>query len=125
MSYIAVSCQARVGKVIDNGHCVRFVQVMCAELPHTSKWRKGAWVRGAKIPSGTIIATFDDKNRYANATDGSSHAAVYEGETAEGLLVYDQWIGRPVSMRTIRFKDGMGPPCDDGDAFYVVERDMG
>lgn len=77
-------------------------------------------MRGADVPPLTIIATFDQAGRYANATDGSSHAAVFIAQTDAGLRVVDQWKGSPVAERLIRFRDGHGPQADDGDAYYVV-----
>jgi hypothetical protein len=70
-----------------------------------------------------VIATFDPSGRYANATDGSSHAAILISATAAGLVVADQWVGQPVHTRTIRFKGGNGPACDDADRYYVVGTD--
>jgi hypothetical protein len=112
----------RYGSVVGNGHCVAFVRE-AAGAPHTALWRQGERVRGGDVPSGTVIATFDDTGRYRNATDGSSHAAVLLAETAAGLVVADQWIGQPLHERTIRFKGGNGMPCDDGDQYHVVITD--
>lgn len=113
--------QRHVGKVVGNGHCVALVQLLGA--PHTSRWRWGEKVRGSGAPALTIIATFNQAGRYANATDGSSHAAVFLEQTNAGLRVIDQWKGRPVGERLIRFRDGHGPQVDDGDAYYVVIED--
>lgn len=107
------------GRVVGNGHCVALVQLLGA--PHTSRWTWGPKVRGADVAPLTIIATFDQAGRYANATDGSSHAAVFLEQTPDGLRVVDQWKGRAVGERVIRFRDGRGPAADDGDAYYVVE----
>lgn len=118
---IAPDPSACMGEVVDNGHCMRHVQVV-AGVPHSSELRKGAKVRGtALIPVGTIIATFDATGCYANATDGSSHIAIYLGQDEEGIEVTDQWVGQPVHERFIRFKGGQGPACDDGDQFFVVK----
>jgi hypothetical protein len=109
----------RVGDTVDNGQCVRLVQET-AGVPGTWTWRRGEQVRGAAIPRGTAIATFDERGRYVNDTKGASHAALFLEETPEGLLVVDQWVGRPVSERLIRFKGGAGPAADDGDRFHVI-----
>jgi hypothetical protein len=109
----------RAGDTVDNGHCVRLLQVE-AGVPHTSTWRRGEQVRGSAVPRGTAIATFNDAGRYANDTKGASHAALFLEETPEGLLVVDQWVGRPVAERLIRFKGGAGPAADDGDRFHVI-----
>jgi hypothetical protein len=108
------------GRVIGDGHCVAFVREV-AGLPHTSAWRRGELVRGSAVLEGTPIATFDRNGRYANATDGSSHAAVLIEETPMGLMVWDQWKGHPVERRLIRFQDGKAKPANDGDKFHVIE----
>ena len=81
---------------------------------------------------GTIIATFDAKGRYGNHTDGTSHAAIYLGQNADGLQVIDQWVDvhngkrRPhvAQPRTIRWKQFEGKnakPVNIGDDYYVVQ----
>lgn len=120
MSWIADDADAYAGQVVANGQCVRFVQE-CAGLPHTSRWHPGEPVRGAAIEPGTAIATFDPDGRYGNHTDGRSHAAIFVAETADGLLVWDQWVRHPVAQRVIRFRGGNGRRVNDGDAFCVIE----
>ncbi len=76
------------------------------------------------LQPGTVIATFDPGGHYGNHLDGRSHAAVYVGQNAAGILVLDQWHGhkkQPVHQRLIRFKAGHGSKVDDGDQFYVAE----
>lgn len=107
-----------VGQVVGNGHCVPFVREV-AGLPPTSHWRKGGAVFDA--PPGTVIATFDADGRYGNHETGASHAAILLEATGYGLRVLDQWRGKPVSERLIRFKDGRGPAADDADQYAVVE----
>ena len=122
MPFISTQHDRHAGSVVGTGHCVPFVREVTG-APHTSQWRRGAKVRGGAHPSGTAIATFDANGRYANATDGSSHAAILISETATGLVVMDQWLGQPVQTRTIRYKGGNGPACDDADRYYVVGTD--
>ena len=118
--FIAKDPQAELGKVVGNGQCVRFCQHVSA-VPHTSRWTPGVKVRGGDVPSGAIIATFDPAGYYENDETGRSHAAVFLEEREDGLRVLDQWRGRVVSERTIRFKGGAHPHVDDGDSYYVVE----
>lgn len=120
MSYIVKVPDDLIGTVVGTGHCVSLVQSL-GGLPHTSLWRRGAKVRGMALARGTVIATFGPDGRYENKTDGSSHAAVLEGEEDVGLAVIDQWHGQSVHRRIIRFKDGAGPAVNDGDRFHVVE----
>lgn len=124
MMFIAKLPHRHIGQIVDTGQCVRFCQIAAPGLPHTSEWRRGIKVRGNPVESGTVIATFDSKGCYANATDGTSHAAVLIAELPEGLRVWDQWVGRPVGERTIRFRGGERgvKPVNDGDQFYVVEQ---
>jgi hypothetical protein len=93
-----------------------------AKLGHTSLWRRGERVLGGEHVSGTVIATFTAAGLYANATDGSSHAAILlEQDEAGGLRVIDQWVGHPASARTIRDKSGSGPAADDASRYWTVE----
>lgn len=119
MSYVAVEPKAYKGKTVGNGQCVAFIQ-QSAAAPHTSRWHKGAKVRGSNTPAGTAIATFED-GKYINKTDGSSHAAILLEILDNGLLVLDQWGGQAVHERIIRYKAGEGTPNNDGDAYFVIE----
>jgi hypothetical protein len=57
-SYLADNPQAYAGRVVGDGHCVRFVQAAAA-APRTSAWRAGAWVRGnTAIPPVKVQAIF-------------------------------------------------------------------
>ncbi len=119
MAYIALNPKSYETKVVGNGDCVAFVKVS-ANAPQTSLWKPGVNVKGATLQEGTAIATFQ-KEEYTNRRNGDSHAAIYIGQDKVGLYVWDQWKGHPVSARRIRFKEGVGAACDDGDAFYVIE----
>ena len=120
MSFIAHNPERHVGRVVGNGHCVAFTRE-AADMPHTSLWTRGMRVRGQTLARGTAIATFGASGKYENRTDGTSHVAILEGEEDNGLRVWDQWLGRAVGSRLIRFKGGSGLPVDDGDAYHVVE----
>ena len=129
MSYVASNPNAYVGTSVGSGQCVPLVEAATG-APRDATWSKGAQVKGATdLAVGTAIATFDGDGRYGNHTDGSSHAAIYMGQTADGIEVIDQWVHtaggkRHVQMahrRLIRFKGGVGHKSDDGDAFYVVQ----
>jgi hypothetical protein len=121
MPYIAQDPQSFAGKVVGTGQCVAFVQA-ASGAPFTGLWTRSVKVRGAPVATGTAIATFDANGKYANKTDGSSHAAIYVGQDAVGIQVWDQWLGQPVHPRTIRFQAGAPGvhPVNDGDAFYVI-----
>jgi hypothetical protein len=120
MAFVAADPKQHLGTVVDNGHCMRHVQIV-AGVTHSSTLRRGQHVRGSGCAPGTVIGTFDADDRYANATDGSSHVAIFLAETEEGLRVIDQWVGQPVHERLIRFRDGEGSAVNDGSRFYVVE----
>ncbi len=119
MTWVASSPASFAGQRVGTGHCVPFVQI-AAGAPHTSRWRRGARVRGGEVATGAAIATFDAEGRYANRTDGASHAAILVAELPDGLRVWDQWVGQPVHQRTIRFRAGSGRPVNDGDQYFVI-----
>ena len=121
MPWIGKDLNSHIGKVVGNGQCVRFLQIV-AGVPHTSQWRCGRKVRGSdEIETGTPIACFDPSGRYGNHIDGRSHAALFLEERPEGLLVIDQWVGHPVAQRIIQFRGGQGKRVNDGDAFHIIE----
>jgi hypothetical protein len=120
MPFIASDPKSYLGKVVGNGHCVAYVKA-AAGAPETSKWKRGKLVKGADIAKGTAIATFNATGAYTNATDGSSHAAIYDSQDAAAIHVYDQWTGRAVAPRPIAFKAGATTPNNDGDTYYVIE----
>lgn len=117
---IVDNVQQHIGKTLGNGHCVHLVYT-APNVPNTSMWKRGPKVKGlTDLPEGTCIATFGGNGRYENKTDGSSHAAVYVGQTEDCLIVYDQWLNKPVSARNIWFRNGKGKPVDDGDQYYII-----
>ena len=77
---------------------------------------QGAKVKGNQsIRPGTAIATFNSHGLYANNSTGN-HAAIYIGQDAYGIWVYDQWVRQgSVQKRRIPFRGG-GSPSNDGDA---------
>jgi hypothetical protein len=122
--WVALAPASYAGRTVGDGQCVEFVKKAAPGLPDTARWQRGPKVRGAPLEPGTVIATFTD-GRYTSANDGSAHAAVLIEAAADGLLVYDQWLTHPVASRVIRFKNGVGLACDDGDRFYCVETEHG
>ena len=121
MPQIAAHPESYAGQVVGSGQCVAFVE-QSSGAPLTASWSQGAKVKGATLAAGTAIATFGASGKYTNSTDGTSHAAIYVGQNAAGIQVWDQWVGQPVHQRTIRFQGGAPgvKPVNDGDAFYVI-----
>lgn len=122
MPYIAAHPESYAGQAVGSGQCVAFVEAACG-APLTASWTQGAKVKGAALAEGTAIATFGPDGKYANKTDGTSHAAIYVSQNQVGIQVWDQWLGQPVHQRTIRFQDGAdgAKPVNDGDFFYVID----
>jgi len=118
MSFNCVNPESYEGRVIGNGQCVAFVRVAC-EAPASTSWSQGEIVKGSQLQPGTAIATFTN-GRYPNNPEGN-HAAVYIAQNAEGILVWDQWVGQPVHSRTIRFRNGQGSASNDGDRYSVIQ----
>lgn len=120
--YLATRPEGFESTVVGAGHCVDFVKV-AAGAPQTAAWRKGAQVRGnPQIPRGTAIATFEADGTYTNAS--GNHAAIYLYQDESGIWVYDQWQGRPVHKRLIRFEGGSGgakgSKSNDAKRFAVI-----
>ncbi len=110
-----------IGRSVGTGQCVALVKAANPSLGPASGWVPGASVLGnTTLAPGTPIATFDSSNRYANATDGSSHAAIYLGQDQHGMLVMDQWAGSSAAVRTIPWSNPGSTPANTGSAFRVV-----
>jgi hypothetical protein len=118
--WVARDAAAFIFRTVGDGHCVAFVRE-AAGAPHTSQWQRGPLVRDlAGAQKGLAIATFTPDGKYGNHTDGRSHAAILIAQQADGLLVWDQWVGHPVQQRVIRWRAGQGQPVNDGDAYHVI-----
>lgn len=104
------------------GQCVALVQVI-GGAPRTADWKQGIRVKGNgdKIAAYTCIATFEN-GVYPNRKHGN-HAAIYLSQDASGIKVYEQWVGHPISTRTIPFKanESLDNPSNNGNCFYVIE----
>eukprot|EP01092_Planopodium_desertum_P007681 TRINITY_DN3177_c0_g1_i1.p1 TRINITY_DN3177_c0_g1~~TRINITY_DN3177_c0_g1_i1.p1 ORF type:complete len:114 (-),score=7.33 TRINITY_DN3177_c0_g1_i1:127-468(-) len=112
MSYICPNPKDYIGQYFGESHeCVALVKYAC-KAPATVNWRPGVRVKGNTITYGTAIATFPDGTHY------SGHAAIYLGQTSEGIQVVDQWVGQVAHTRTIRF--GGSGISNDGNGFYVI-----
>jgi hypothetical protein len=120
MSHVAPHPEHYPGEIAGDGHCVALVRRACA-APPTACWRQGAHALSSDVAKGTAIATFDEAGRYASATDGHSHAAIYIEPRGGGFLVLDQWLGRPATYRVVNDRNGVGPAADDASRFHVIE----
>lgn len=110
-----------IGRSVGTGQCVALVKAANPSLGPASGWIGGASVQGNKsLAPGTPIATFNSADRYANATDGSSHAAIYLGQDQHGVLVLDQWAGSSAAVRTIPWSNPGAAAANTGAAFRVV-----
>ena len=117
MPYIAHDVDSTMGStkgwVGVNHECVALARGM-SNAPPSSLWQKGEHVKGSRnIAKGTIIATFEDGHYHG-------HAAVFLGETADGIYVYDQWNAQKAHTRVIHYS-GKHAFVDQGDNYYVVE----
>ncbi|HET8687377.1 MAG TPA: BPSL0067 family protein [Methanosarcina sp.] len=100
------------------GQCVSYVKKVCPSLPNTGAWRKGSQVKTTdNLSPGTVIATFNASGHY------QGHAAIFVSKTAQGIMVYDQYVTppspKPVGQRLLRW--GAHGNSNNGDNFYVVE----
>jgi len=108
---------------LGNTECVEFVRQTTA-APHTTLWKKGARVIDmvpGEIARGTVIATFDERDKYP--TDGrGKHAAIYLSHTKNSIEVLDQWKAqKKVRRRVIRVQVGDKRRSDLAQTFFIVE----
>jgi hypothetical protein len=120
--YVAAAFSQYLGQAVGSGQCVALVQFADPSVGATATWTQGGAVQGnTTLQPGTIIATFNSNGKYANATDGSSHAAIYLGQNAQGIQVEDQWVGQPAAVRTIYWADpNSSLAANNGSYFHVV-----
>ena len=119
--FVAADYARYLGRSAGSGQCVALVQAASPDIGPTRNWKCGQPVRGnTDLRPGTAIATFNGANRYANATDGSSHAAIYLGQNERGIQVMDQWAGSAAAVRTIPWHNPSGVAANTGTAFHVV-----
>ncbi len=119
--FVAASWSQYSGQAVGSGQCVALVQAADPSVGLTATWKQGAQVQGdASLTPGTAIATFNANGQYANALDGSSHAAIYLGQDSTGIQVLDQWAGSPAAYRTIHWSSATGLAANTGGSFYVI-----
>lgn len=119
--FMAADFAQYLGRSTGSGQCVALVRAANPGIGPTRNWKCGPPVRGnADLRPGTAIATFNGADRYANATDGSSHAAIYLGQNERGIQVMDQWAGSEAAVRTIPWRNPSGVAANTGTAFHVV-----
>lgn len=122
-SSLAAGYQQYAGQSVGSGQCVALVQAT-SDVGLTRTWTQGASVLGnTDLAVGTPIATFDASGKYANATDGSSHAAIYLGQDANGIRVMDQWLGHAASERVISTSGAS--QANNANAFHVIGHGTG
>ena len=120
--FIAADYAQYIGRSVGSGQCVALVQAASPSIGPTRNWQCGVPVQGnTELRPGTIIATFDSSDRYANALDGRSHAAIYLGQNERGIQVMDQWAGNTAAARTIPWINPSGVVANTGTAFHVVQ----
>jgi hypothetical protein len=117
MEYIAQDLDLRMAGARDfvgvNSECVALVRAW-THAPQAATWTRGALVQGNRgLARGTAIATFVHGHY-------EGHAAIYLGETGDGIRVFDQWNGHKPSERTIHYS-GKHSFVDSGANYYVVE----
>ena len=118
---LAGGYQRYVGQSAGSGQCVALVEAVDPAIGPTRDWKEVQLVQGnASLAPGTVIATFNTAGRHANATDGSSHAAIYLGQDKGGMQVLDQWAGKPAAVRTIPWVSPGAAPADSGGAYHVM-----
>ena len=129
--YVAGNPRQWIGPAqVGDGECVTLVE-KATGAPGDKDWRRGALVQGnTQLAPGTAIALFDTNGPYGNHTDGTSHAAIYLRQDAEGIYVIDQWNirshGKIVARqapheRRIRFNPPNRAAVDHGELYHVIQ----
>jgi hypothetical protein len=126
MAYIGKKVAFAEGQSVGTGkfkgQCAALVQWF-GGAPKTLQWKQGIRVKGNgdQIAPYTCIATFED-GVYPNRKH-DNHAAIYLSQDGSGIEVYDQWAGKPIGKRRIRFHEGEGldDPSNNGNCFYVID----
>lgn len=116
--YICEDISRFIDKQVGNGQCVALLKA-CANTPYTNQWKRGESVWGNAIPTGTAIATFKHSN-YPNKR--GYHAAIYVSQDEKGIYVWDQWRGKNVHLRLIRFDRSRKKPGNDAARYSVITR---
>ena len=130
MPYVLPSPDIHKGRAFSNsqGHteCVEFIK-QTLSAPATALWREGAKIKKLSpgdqdpIAKGTAIATFV-AGRYPQTGSTGKHAAIYLGQSVEGIQVMDQWRSQGrVMPRTIPWKPRHPGLSNDANAFSAVE----
>lgn len=114
--YICENISRFVDKKVGNGECVDLLKA-CAKTPNTTAWQEGKSVWGNSIPTGTAIATFKG-SKYPNKS--GYHAAIYVSQDEKGIYVWDQWRGKNVHLRLIRFDNFKKKPGNDASRYNVI-----
>lgn len=114
---VATDYSSMLGQSVGSGQCVALVQAT-SDVGLTSTWTPGDVVQGnTNLAAGTVIATFGSDGTYTN-TVGQSHAAIYLGQDATGIIVEDQWSGQVATQRHINWTTTNS--YESGSKFYVV-----
>ena len=104
-------------KVIGNGHCVSLIRV-CSDAPTTKYWQAGEQVTKSSPEPGTVIATFAN-GEYPNRK--GYHAAIFISQDQDGIWVWDQWRGKAVHKRLIRFGNKRTEASNSAQAYRIVK----
>ena len=117
-SFICENAAIHQSSSVGDGHCVALIR-RCSNTPKTALWRPGRQVVDNKLRPGTVIATFDN-GRYPN-THGH-HAAIFINQDERGIWVWDQWLGKPVHRRLIRYRNSISgtTPANTAQDYRVV-----
>lgn len=100
------------------GQCAALVQYF--DFHRTSEWSRGERVQSlSSLAQYTAIASF----RKGVTVYENNHAAFFIGKNATGIQVIDQWDGKLIGERTLRYKSGYNPLSNCGIHFYTIEVD--
>lgn len=92
--------------------CVVLVQKFSGLGNARDTWKEGDSVKDKPLLPFKAAATFVNGKYESNPT--GNHAVIVLDKTNDGLVVFDQYTGKPAGIRTIRYKGGLA--LDGGEA---------
>jgi hypothetical protein len=121
---------------LTNEQCVEFVRKVTGINEGVADWRRGTNVRDQRLPVGSPLATFMDRqgrpSQFYDAHQGvgapgnnTTHAAILAGYTDGGILVAEQYVGSGgPHLQEYKFNDPRGGE-KAAESYYSINNPQG